>query len=106
VKRQFPIRMTARQATLIAYACVLLATWGACFLYPDDAVLPLPLAAVFGPFVAMRLGFSGGILMIVLSLGLAMPFVWKPHPITALLLCWGIVLWLYAGFAAGQWLYA
>jgi len=99
--------MTARKNLLLpTYVAVLTVISIACFFYPDDMVLPLPLAAVFGPFMAMRLGDSAGALSLLICLGFVAPFIWRRHVLTVLLLCLGVGLWAYTGYVAGRFLYA
>lgn len=91
---------------LAIYGLLILLAGAFCFLFPEDKVLPLPLAALFGPFLAMRLGFVEGFVGVLICLGFSTPFAFKPRPLNLVLLSVGIGSWMLIGWLTGQLLYA
>ncbi|OYV04352.1 MAG: hypothetical protein CFE26_17355 [Verrucomicrobiales bacterium VVV1] len=100
---------TANQRTkkiLAIYGLLILLAGAFCFLFPDDKELPLPLAALIGPFLAMRLGFVEGFAGALICLGFSAPFAFKPRPLNLLLLSAGIGIWMLIGWLTGLLLYS
>jgi hypothetical protein len=77
-----------------------------CIYWPGDAVIPIPLAVIFGPFLTMKLGIAEGPLVLVICVALSLPLVWKPNLWTSLAAILSVVLWIWTGLATGYLLYA
>jgi hypothetical protein len=88
------------------YGAFLFVTALSAFLYPPDWTWPLALAAVFGPFTAMRLGFPEGLIFLFVCIGLAVPFIFRNTPIRIILLLISLGIWAFVGYSAGEWMYA
>ena len=78
----------------------------ACLLYPDHWVLPLPIAATFGPILSIRMGFTLGIPVLLLCVGLGIPFLMKQTPLSSLMLAIALGIWGFIGLKSGGLLYA
>ncbi|WPJ94215.1 hypothetical protein SH580_12300 [Coraliomargarita algicola] len=87
-------------ATLVI--CLLIAV----LVYPDDWVIPLPLAAVFGPFLGMKLGLYDSFPLALLAIGLIAPIAFKRNKLRVFLSIIGICIWAFVGLACGAVLYA
>ena len=78
----------------------------AAFVYPENWILPLWLAALFGPYVGIRMGLDGAVLFALFCIAFFVPIMFRLNIWTTILALPGVLLWLYAGYTAGQWLYA
>ena len=96
------IQISKRQKRLLAgYGVVMIAAAAGCYLFPDDETLSLPVASFFGPFLGLRLGWAGGLAVLLIVLELILPFVWKPNVLTSTLLLLGIAAWAFCGYITG-----
>jgi hypothetical protein len=97
----------------IIYISVLSLVTCLLFVYPDNWILPLPLAALFGPIMLIRLGYgsiatsflSEGIITVLVVSIFIMAIGFKTNWITISLFVFGVLLWLIIGAMAGQILY-
>jgi len=88
----------------IIFACFVVLAGAATFLYPDDWNLPLPIAALFGPFLGVRMQLEGSFPFLLAFLILMVPITKWQNVFTGILLLVGLGLWLYSGYACGLWL--
>ena len=88
----------------IIFACLVGGAAVATFLYPADWKLPLPVAALLGPFLGVRMQLEGSFCFLVACLMLMAPIAKWQNVWTGILLFAGLGLWLYAGYACGLWL--
>jgi hypothetical protein len=99
------MKSKANRALLVG--SVLVALSAITLLYPDDWVIPRAVSALFGPILAMRMGFyMAGFTTIILSVTNFVPVIFRTTPLTIACLVVGIVIWCVTGFLAGAWLYA
>ena len=110
------IHMQSKSFAAIATATLLIASVAiASFLYPDNWMLPRSLAAIFGPFMAMKIGFGSfampgigiaGAGVLATCSALFSTALLRPNRLTMILAVVGVALWLYSGYHTGGWLYA
>lgn len=99
--------MTRRAKTVaIIYGVLLALTCIGSIFWPHDLPMPLPIAAVLGPFLTLSLGIGSGLPALVAFLCLTAPFLFKQHLLTIFLLMLGIGLWLATGYFTGTLLYS
>ena len=100
-----PVRRT-RTITVVALLCLLMLSGVLTFAWPDSWQIHTPVAAFFGPLLAMRMGFSGAGNAFVVLVALALPCAFRTNWLTLGLLVLAIFVWCYTGVMAGQWLSA
>ena len=99
--------MTRRAKTVaIIYGVLLVLTCIGSIFWPDDLSMPLPIAAVLGPFLTLRLGIGSGVPALVISLCLTAPYIFKQNIFTIAAPLLGLGLWLATGYFTGTLLYA
>lgn len=95
---------TKQKVLLFALIVFVVTTGVLTFTWPDNWTLEVPLATVLGPWLSIRLGIGSnvvGILGLVGSLALMVPFCVRPQVATFFLLVTGLMLWSIFGFIAG-----
>ena len=103
---KFPPMTRRTKIVVTIYGVILALTCISSLSWPADLPISLPLAAVLGPFLTLRLDIGSGVSALVISLFLATPFVVKQHLSTIALLRVGVVVWLATGYLTGTLLYA
>ena len=99
--------MPTRNKQILGALLGLLALVGTvCTSWPDDAVIPIPLAVIFGPCLTMKLGISEGPVVLLICVALSLPLVWKPNLWTSLAAILSVAMWVWTGLATGLLLYA
>jgi hypothetical protein len=88
------MRVLSILGALFLAACI-------CFAYPMDAFLPIPLAVVFGPLLATRLGIPEGPLVLFVCVSLLLPLLWRSNPWTKLAFILSLGIWVWSGVKMG-----
>ena len=85
----------------------LVVTAGLTFAWPDDWVIHTPLAALFGPWLAIRLGaIPVAVIGLVAFIAFVTPSCFRPNKFTLALLTLGFLTWAAVGGLVGQILWA
>jgi hypothetical protein len=92
--------------TVAAILCLLVLSGVLMFAWPDSWPIHTPVAALFGPMLAMKMGFPEGPVAFVVVVAFALPCAFKTNWLTFGLLVLAIVVWCFTGVVAGQWLWA
>jgi hypothetical protein len=99
--------MPARKKQILGALLGLLVLVGVvCMCWPNDAVIPIPLAVIFGPLLTMKLGISEGPVFLIICVVLSLPLVWRLNLWTSLAAILSVVMWVWTGLATGYLLYA
>ena len=103
--------MKKRVVILGVYGVFLASSLIAVSVWPDDWPIYTPIAAIFGPFLAMWLGwdawsytdfFGEGLIAFFGVAILVLPFAFKTNPATTMLMILGVLLWCVVGLLAVQ----
>ena len=101
--------MDESRASLLSLATLILVivlTGVATVIYPEDWAWPIWLPALFGPFLAMRLGSVSATVFVFLCFLLIVPLLIRVNIWTIMLALSGICIWLFIGFLVGLAAYA
>ena len=90
----------------VVFACFIALAWAVTCLYPGDWNMPLPLAALGGPFWGIAMELDGSVPILLALLTLMAPIVQWQNVWTVILLLVGLGLWLYSGYMCSLWLEA
>lgn len=99
-----PARRT-RTLTIVAILCILVLSSVLILAWPDSWPIHTPVAAFFGPLLAMRMGFPEGFVAFVVVVAIALPCGFRTNWLTLGLLVLAILIWCFTGVIAGQWLW-